>query len=235
MPWLFDAVLHFSHMLNLLDCLCEMFWSLLKSIKSKYRKIMRLSCSWSIYERYGVFAEGFMGFRLSVRFDPGLFWQSLRLPSLQTRAWISITVSNTNFLCERPQRVTRHRSLFICLSEYFFTAHDPSLLNRARLKPAKTRLKNSTTNQTLLTHILEYKLQFYHPNRQTHLSGIHVVQHDDRRAVIVQNQPPEILHRVRQRMLGNDERGRLLVALIDGQTERETQQRSEHYEGRSSV
>lgn len=105
-------------------------------------------------------------------------------------------------------------------------------------EPALNLLRPALKTQTLLNHMpyfLEYKLQFYHPHRQTHLSGIHVVQHDDRRAVIVQNQPPEILHCVRQRMLGNDERGRLLVALIDGQTERETQQRSDHYEERRSV
>ncbi len=47
----------------------------------------------------------------------------------------------------------------------------------------------------------------------SHLCGIDVVQHHYRRAVIVQRQPPEVFDGVGQRMLGNDERRRLLVAL----------------------
>lgn len=48
---------------------------------------------------------------------------------------------------------------------------------------------------------------------RVYLGRVDVVQHHDGGAVVVQNQPPEVLHRVGERVLGHDERGRLLVAL----------------------
>ena len=54
-----------------------------------------------------------------------------------------------------------------------------------------------------------------------YLGGVYVVQHDDGRAVVVQDQPPEVLHRVGERVLGHDEGGRLLVALEERQVRRD--------------
>lgn len=48
---------------------------------------------------------------------------------------------------------------------------------------------------------------------RVYLGWINVVQHHDGCAVIVQDQPPEILHRVRKWVLGHDECRWLLVAL----------------------
>lgn len=46
-----------------------------------------------------------------------------------------------------------------------------------------------------------------------YLRRIDIIQHDDGRAVVVEDQTPKVLHCVRQRMLGNNEGWRLLVAL----------------------
>lgn len=46
-----------------------------------------------------------------------------------------------------------------------------------------------------------------------HLCRVDIIEHDDGRAVVVKHEAPEVLDRVGQRMLGNDEGRRLLVAL----------------------
>lgn len=46
-----------------------------------------------------------------------------------------------------------------------------------------------------------------------HLCRVNVVEHDNGGAVVVEHQAPEVLDCVGQRMLGNDEGRRLLVAL----------------------
>lgn len=48
---------------------------------------------------------------------------------------------------------------------------------------------------------------------ELHLCGVDIIQHDNGCAVVVEDQAPEVLHRVGQRMLGNDECSRLSVAL----------------------
>lgn len=52
-----------------------------------------------------------------------------------------------------------------------------------------------------------------HVSGRVYLGWINVVQHHYGCAVVVQNQPPEILYSVRKWVLGHDECGRLLVAL----------------------
>lgn len=46
-----------------------------------------------------------------------------------------------------------------------------------------------------------------------YLCCVHLVEHHDRGAVVVEHKPPEVAHGVWQRMLGNDEGRWLLVAL----------------------
>ena len=52
-----------------------------------------------------------------------------------------------------------------------------------------------------------------HESGRVCLGRVDVVEHHYGSAVVVQHQPPEVLHRVRQRVLGHDESGGLLVAL----------------------
>lgn len=148
-----------------------------------------------------VFAEGFMGFRLSVRFDPGCSDRAWGFrPHRHAHESQSLSQTRTSSVNGRNgSPVTVH---------YLSSCQNTS--------SPEDSLSSALKSQRPIRRLM-HKSHFYHPNRRTHLSGIHVVQHDDRRAVIVQNQSPKILHCVRQRMLGNDERRRLLVALSDWQ------------------
>lgn len=50
-------------------------------------------------------------------------------------------------------------------------------------------------------------------NLESHLGRIHIIQHNYRRAVIIQDQPPEVFHCVWQRMLGDYKSRGLFIAL----------------------